>query len=284
MIKEKRETSLKDLQNAELDILNEFIRVCNELKIKYFLDSGTLIGCIRHQGFIPWDDDIDVSMPREDYEILLENGQKILKNKYFLQTYKTEKNYTLGFAKLRNSETTFIETSVKNLDINHGIYIDIFPLDGYKPQEIIKNFINEKKRTLHCIQINKKYVMQYKKESFKEYVLKIISNILYGRKSVKQLLEQEEREAKKNKYKQSDYVCSGFDPIFSARQIFVSKEVFENGKMKKFEGIDVRVPQNYDAYLKRVYGNYMQLPPVEDRVTHHYNEIIDINKSYKEYR
>lgn len=175
---QNKEMNLRKLQLAELEILKDFIRVCNELKLTYFLDSGTLLGCIRHEGFIPWDDDIDVSMPREDYEIFLEKGQALLKREYFLQSYKTEPNYTLNFAKIRNSNTTFIESSVKDLNINHGIFIDIFPIDGYKPDRKIENYINEKKITLYNVQINKLYNIKTPK-TFKYKILTILSNIMF---------------------------------------------------------------------------------------------------------
>ena len=190
----ENEIELKRLQLVELDILKEFIRVCNELNVKYFLDSGTLLGCIRHGGFIPWDDDIDVSMPREDYEIFLKEGQKLLKNKYFLQTYKTDPEYTMGFAKIRNSETTFIESSVKNLKINHGVYIDIFPLDGYNDKNKIRNFLNKKAFVLYNLQINKKYDFKIiHKNNIKGKLALILSNLLYGRKNVPSLLEKKEK-------------------------------------------------------------------------------------------
>ena len=277
-----KEVNLKELQQVELDTLKEFIRVCNELNVKYFLDSGTLLGCIRHGGFIPWDDDIDVAMPREDYEIFLKEGQKLLKDKYFLQTYKTDPEYTMGFAKIRNSETTFIESSVKNLKINHGVYIDIFPLDGYNDKKKIRNFLNKKVFVLYNLQINKKYDFKIvHKNNIKKKLALILSNLLYGGKSVSSLLEKKEKIAKKYSINDTGKVYCFF--YNTTTDLKMDSSIFEEGITKKFENIDVIVPKKYDEYLKIMYGDYMTLPPKEKRIAHHYNEVIDLEKSYKKY-
>ena len=278
----EKEVNLRELQLVELEILKEFIKVCNELNLIYYLDSGTLLGCIRHGGFIPWDDDIDVSMPREDYEIFLEKGQALLPEKYFIQWYKTEPEFTMNFAKIRNSDTTFIESSVKNSNINHGVYIDIFPFDGYIPQKKLSNFINCKKYTLYNIQIDKKYTKSYITKSLKTKLICALSNILYKKKSIQELIQNEEMIAKKYAYKDSKYVCS-YSYFIEPSKHYMPKEYFGDGIMKNFEGIDARVPLKYDKYLTKIYGDYMKLPPEEERVAHHYNEIIDLNKSYKIY-
>ena len=119
------------LKKIEVEILKEFVAACDELGLRYYLLGGTLLGAIRHQGFIPWDDDIDVGMPRQDYEIFLEKGQELLSKNLFIQHLRSEENYLLPFAKIRNSDTAFIQDSVKKRSMNHGIFIDVFPLDGY---------------------------------------------------------------------------------------------------------------------------------------------------------
>lgn len=278
----KEQVEIRELQLKELEILKEFIRVCNILNLKYFLGNGTLIGCIRHQGFIPWDDDIDVNMPREDYDKFMQEGQKILKSEYFLQNYKTDKEYTQAFAKIRNSETTFIESTVKELNINHGVYIDIFPLDGYNPKEKIINMLNEKRIALYNVKIAKIYSIYKEPNTMKQKLIERISNTIYNKTSTNQLLEKEEKIARRHEYNKSEYVCChSWNPAPS--KLYMPKEYFGKGVIKEFEGIKVKVPENYDAYLKRIYGNYMELPPEEKRIAHHYNEIIDLNKSYKEY-
>ena len=114
---------MNDLQKKQLDILKAFIKVCEKHNLRYFLVGGTALGAIRHKGFIPWDDDIDVGMPREDYDkfVLLQDEYK--GTPYFIQTYKTDPCYIYNFGKLRDSSTTFIESQYKNHRINHGVWI-----------------------------------------------------------------------------------------------------------------------------------------------------------------
>lgn len=283
---ENKEINLRDLQLAQVEILKDFIRVCKELNLKYYVYAGTLLGCIRHKGFIPWDDDIDVCMPRKDYEKLLEKGQDILNEKFFLQSYKTEKEFTMNFAKIRNSETTFIESTVRNSDINHGIYIDIFPLDGYKPRKKLHNRILDIIYKVHRIHISKKYVsynpQRLKSKWFRKFLYKC-TDIIYFRTSINKILEKENKMAQKYNYDECEYVSAYDYTVKSPDQLYIPKEYLGEGKTKMFEGIEVNVPDNYDAYLTRLYGDYMQLPPEEKRIAHHYNEGVDLNKSYKEY-
>lgn len=144
---ELSDQQMKQLRQIELNILQNFIDVCEKLQIQYFVVQGTLLGTIRHQGFIPWDDDIDVGMLRADYEIFIKNGQDLLPDEYFIQTHDTDPAYPHGFAKVRNSHTAFVETTCKDIHMNHGIYIDVFPFDYY-PDNWISQRIFEVKKLL----------------------------------------------------------------------------------------------------------------------------------------
>lgn len=282
---QNKEVNLRKLQLMELEILKEFIGVCANLNLRYFLAGGSVLGTIRHNGFIPWDDDIDVIMPRKDYEIFLEKGQSLMQKQFFIQTYKTEPDYVMGFAKIRNSNTTFIEKSLKNLDINHGIYIDVFPLDGYKIQNKFQNYLNKIRYYLYEMQIAKKLNLEAKKNiTVRGRILNCISNIIYGNTPIQKLLRKKEKIATHYDYDKSEYICPFFDPVKAPLSLVFPKDYFENGVVKKFEGIDVVIPQNYDAFLKQHYGDYMKLPPEEERKPHHYNQIIDLEKSYKYYK
>ena len=119
------------LQQRELELLRLFVRLCEQLQLRYYLVCGTALGSVKYEGFIPWDDDVDVAMPREDYEVFLEKAPSLLPEGIFLQNYRTDPAFPQIFSKLRNSNTTYIEKSAAALPINHGIFMDIFPLDGY---------------------------------------------------------------------------------------------------------------------------------------------------------
>ena len=130
------EVDLKTLQNIELEILDEFIRVCEKNQLTYFLIGGSCIGAVRHHGFIPWDDDIDVGMPREDYEKLVEIAADELNPEYFFQNYHSEKNCGLIFGKIRKNNTILSENYSYHIHMHQGVWIDIFPYDqiGDKPE------------------------------------------------------------------------------------------------------------------------------------------------------
>ena len=121
---------LNELKRIELEMLKTFIKICKKHNFMYFLVGGTCLGSVRHGGFIPWDDDIDVGMPRSDYNKFIKIASEELPGNMFLQTFFTDEQYPCAFAKIRNNDTTFIEKGLRKSNINHGIYIDIFPLDG----------------------------------------------------------------------------------------------------------------------------------------------------------
>lgn len=265
---------LKELQNCELDILKQFIKVCDKLNINYFIIGGTLIGAVRHKGFIPWDDDIDVCMLRKDYEKFLKEGQKILEDKYFLQTYKTDKEYPCCFAKIRNSETTFIESSINHLDINHGIYIDIFPLDNLYKYSKIKS-----KLLYYSL-----FYEYFKKSNNKlKRLFNKIARIIYRKKDKIKLCEKLDNIYQKNNKKDSDIIIN-YCGAWGDKRESHKKSDFMNYTMLQFEDIQVKAPIGYDRVLKDTYGDYMTLPPKEKQVSHHYSDIIDTKKSYKEYK
>lgn len=277
----KENEQLKELQLVELDMLKDFIKVCEILELKYFLAGGTLLGAIRHKGFIPWDDDIDVVMPREDYEIFLEKAQDLLDKEYFVQNYKTDPEFVLSFSKIRNSETTFIEKTSKNRNINHGVYIDIFPIDGF-PKKKWQYLKNKVFNLMYTYQTDKYFYYEKKvSPNLKTRIIGWFSDLLYKNRTLREIQDKKEKIYTKYKYNNSEKVIS-YCGIYGEKEI-MPRGYFGEGEKAIFEGIEVRVPQKYDLYLKQFYGDYMKLPPKEQQVAHHYNEIIDLENSYKKY-
>lgn len=262
---------LKGLQDAELSMLKEFISVCEKHGLKYYLIGGTCLGAIRHGGFIPWDDDIDVALPREYYEKFIKIAEPSLPEYYFLQTFETDKEYPNCFAKIRDSRTTFIESSVKNLKINHGAYIDIFPLDYY-PEKNGKIF--ELKVFIAKARLSAVFSST---TSLKMRAVQLLAKILHP--SFIKTLHSLNSFVKS--FSKADYYVNAFGTTGRPKKIPI--ECFGDGTSVKFEGIDAIVPSDYKNYLEIIYGDYMTPPPPEKQICHHFAEVIDIDKPYTSY-
>ena len=265
------------LRKKELYILKTFIEVCQNLNIRYFICQGTLLGAVRHHGFIPWDDDIDVGMLREDYEIFISKGQKLMPPNYFIQTYDTDPAYPHGFAKIRNSNTAFVETTCRNLPINHGIYIDIFPFDYY-PDSRIKRFFYDCKKfwiryRIRCTLYDPMEEKKFLKNNLRK-AAKIISKVIYPSVDrAKDIQEQLYKSVRKGKYRINNGSPWG-------KRECIPAEWLDTLVTLNFEGIEVKAPYAYHEYLTHVYGNYKSLPPPEKRISHHFICAVDFEKAY----
>ncbi len=263
------------LKQTEKEMLKAFVEVCSKLNLKYYLAYGTLIGAIRHKGFIPWDDDIDIVMPREDYEKFLASGQKLLPEHLFLQHRGTEPDYLMPFAKIRNSNTTFMQKSDRKFKINHGVFIDIIPLDYHPDNE--KEFgriLSKKKRYDFRILSYLDY------GTVKNYNTKIktaIYKLLYP--SVNAVKKKREKLYKSASKSNRFTVYCFSNPSLNTAPI----DWFGDGVDLEFEGLKVKVPVEYHKWNTQIYGDYMQLPPADEQKPHHYTAIIDLEQSYKNY-
>lgn len=264
------------LQSCALSILVKFISICHKYKLKYYLLSGSALGSVRHSGFIPWDDDIDVGMPRNDYDIFISVAQKELDEFLFLQTYNTDPEYPQNFAKIRNSKTTFIESSVSHLNMNHGIYIDIFPLDGYPSNKMIGRLMHYRLRICRRLIMSKLGLVLGSSAS--SIFLKIFSHLFSLsklRKSLDSLMISFEYD--------KCYIITNWLGVWGPKEA-VPKEYFGNGRNALFEGVQVIIPDNYQGYLNSLYGDYMKLPPEGKRISHHQTDIIDSENPYTKYK
>lgn len=265
------ENELKSIQKIEMDILIEVQKICIEENIEFFLIGGTALGAIRHEGFIPWDDDIDVAMTRENYDRFIQIAPDKLSDKYFLQSITTEKNTPYPYCKIRdNTGSEYIEYCNRNLNIHNGIYIDIFPFDEVPDNE-----------NLNIKQYNK--VMKYAQffsfrntpdisnrpeklsEICKFVVRRLIHYIflLFPRNYINIALEKE-----MTKYNNSNqqYLAGLF---FPKRKVeYIAKIDLYPLVYKLFEGKEMPIANNWDKYLKTHYGDYMKYPPIEQRFGH----------------
>lgn len=257
---------LRKLQMTEYDILVELDRICRKHDITYFLAGGTLIGAVRHDGFIPWDDDIDVSMTRDNYDKFIEVCSKELdSSKYYLESLETDDDCGMLYAKIRRKGSQYLEfTSERDFD-KTGIWIDIFPIDKIKGDSF---WYQLKFKYIYCMKmiLLKKYghlsAMEDKKKNF---IIKIIGllSIFYNKERLKRrLVKFMTKDNKKNTKK-----------LVSYAGVYVGKEIFDSDCLDdvvehKFEKGKFYIPKNYDKYLTHYYGDYMKLPPKEKRVTH----------------
>lgn len=257
------------VQEVELDILTKFAEACDKLGLTYFLDGGTLLGAVRHEGFIPWDDDVDVGMPRKDYEEFLKHGQVLLGDDYFLQTTKTDPAYPGLFAKIRKNGTRFIEWNQRNLKMNKGIYIDIFPYDKL-PMEGRREYADAMRK------LTKQYLIRsipdrcaHNDGTLKWWVIAIarrLEHYVYCLRSKKKLAEKIDREFVKyndEEFEEDYCTCHAF-----LYPIWLRESMIYPVKKIGFCGKEFSAPIDHDTYLKEMYGDYMKIPPKEERIGH----------------
>jgi len=266
---------LRELQMIELDILKEVDRICKEHNITYYLGEGSLLGAIRHQGFIPWDDDLDILMPREDYNRFLKIAPECLQNNYDLVSEKNVPTYYLPFAKVFSLENHgFVNSEIRLDDAHKGPFIDIFPLDYFDTTDSKK--VERKYRKIRRLRDELLLKIGYIKPTSKKRKL---YNILSKYASYEKLHAQLHREMEKCD-SSSAYMCNFASSYHPSRQI-VCKEVYGEPKYVPFEDGMFPVPSDADALLSTIYGNYMKMPPIRKRKSKHSfrDEVSEATKS-----
>ncbi|WP_370783569.1 LicD family protein [[Ruminococcus] lactaris] len=259
------ESEIKQLKEVEIELFDELDRVCKLLDIPYFMVGGTLLGAVRHQGFIPWDDDIDVVMFREDLERLEKEGSTLFDKKYFLQTEDTDKYYPLMTAKLRKNGTVFLEGCMdENVKSHTGIFIDIFPMDDISDVDHPAIQKNVKKMriltTILCENCGYRYGIKG--------TTKILAAVM-GLLGITRLKRMRKRfmqaENGKGLTKNTIYASN-----YGYRKQCRNKSIYKPAVKLPFEGKEYLAPHEYKAFLTQLFGeNYMELPPVDQRVTRH---------------
>ena len=248
-----------------LNLLDHFVGVCERNGLKYYLGGGSVLGAVRHKGMIPWDDDIDINMPREDYERLQRLPDSVWGDNYRLASWKKTPRYRYDFLKLEALNTTLIEKI--HPDYVGGLFIDIFPLDRYSSDESYIKMMEEDLKGIY----SKIHTCVIKHDNecnslFELLILKLRRLFYNHRKTVNTL----ERIAMASG--EEGEMLADFHNYFYAHGGWPADFYGEGVKME-FEGKEYYVPSNWDAYLTHVYGDYMTPPPIEKRYGHLFNYI-----------
>lgn len=262
---------LRQLQLAELDILIEVDKLCRKHNLRYYVVGGTLIGAVRHKGFIPWDDDIDISMPREDFDKLMKIAKDELPDDLFMQTKGTDKGCYFYYAKLRRTGTYFGENKFEHTTLHKGIFIDIFPLDYVPDSPTLQKFffksftcligmICSKSKTGEPLYKNSKMPFIWFFRILQAILPK--SFMLWLRVVLGKLA---------NKMSQKNYLAS-LSGFHGFPQEVAPAQWWGDGVDIEFEGHTFRAPSEYHTLLTHMFGDYMELPPINKRVCHSVNK------------
>ena len=268
---------MKEVWKTELELLYVIDKVCREKGLEYYACGGTLLGAIRHNGFIPWDDDVDIAMPRNDYEYLISHPELFEKPIQLLISNNKE-NYYEGWARIHNIDTAVIYPRKKGDIATRGIYIDIFPLDNVSSFDRAKKDRRYSKvvNTIgHAISfnVNPNILLQ---------VLNKLNNYTHLIKPEKLFYIINKRAIKENNNMTKYKMCKVVNTYCVEKDCYLFED-WEDAVETEFEFLKIRIPARYDSILSRNFGNYMEFPPENKRGTWH-DFKYDVNVSYSQYR
>lgn len=263
-----RVLDLREIQQRELALLKEVDSICRENGFRYLMVGGTLIGAVRHKGFIPWDDDIDISMPRPDYEAFIEYC--FTNNVGFdLVSNRNKKDYWHLFAKVCDRGSIIKDSVIENNGVEMGVSMDIFPVDG-----LGKDY-REARRTFYATEFQREILdarnwKKYTRSKTRGIAVEPVRVFFFALSRVcdpNSLMEKIERYSKKKNFNEEAFSAC-IAGAFRAKEI-MEREVYSDYIELEFEGQKFFAPKYYDRFLRDLYGDYMQLPPESKRATHH---------------
>lgn len=272
---------IRDLQKKALEILDYFDDFCRENQLRYFVIGGCCIGSIRHRGFIPWDDDIDIFMPRPDYEKLsLIWEKKGDHEKYCLCRTDGQNNYHDSGTLLKDNNTTFINRHSVNDDIHHGYMIDILPLDAYAPTRL-KRLKQVMAASLYSL-FNAQRLPD-NQGKWVRYSAGLLLKAIPWKKMRYWLWKNAEREMTKYDFDSSEYL-SELVTGFKYMKNKYPKALFSQPLHVAFEDREIPIPVGYHQYLTMAFGDYMKLPPEDKQAPKHDTVFVDLDHSYLKYK
>ena len=259
-----KQMTLNDIQHVSLEILKEFHAFCISHNLRYSLDSGTLLGAIRHKGFIPWDDDIDIIMPRPDYNQFIALYKDNDKYACFAEE---RKNCFLAYTRLADVRNTYVKPAAVWATRDTGIWIDIFPIDGVESdkKEFSKTITLVKKTWRKaCMAREAMGDFSYCQNFIKK--VKLIPKKLLYRNAIYRFLFKQMAICHRFNYDSCEYI--GYLSMPGAERIYFKRDIMDEYIEVDFESFKFKAIKSYDIYLTGLYGDYMQLPPEDKRIIH----------------
>ncbi len=264
---------MNDLQSKLFEMLKWFTEYLDDNGYKYYVAYGTFLGVVRHKGFIPWDDDIDIMLPRKDYLRLIWSFDKTIDH-YVLENPSENNDYPYPYCKIYDTSTTLVERQRKLL--KRGVFIDIFPLDGLGNDfAAAKKYYKKVEKKYHLL-LTKTCAIRKERKWYKN--LAIIFGRLFLFFNPKKLAKDIDEDASKYDFNTSKYVCC-FYGSYGEKEIF-EKRVFGEPSIYTFEGTSVKGPQLYDEYLTHLYNNWRVPPKESEKGIQHDFSMLDLKKSY----
>lgn len=270
-----KESQIEKIWKEEQEILDVIHEVCMENNLCYSLAYGTLLGAIRHKGFIPWDDDIDLMMPRKDYEKLLDIWNEAAPEGYILQNVQTNSDFTQNFTKIRKNHTTFLQFEFEIEKRYHkGIFVDIFPVERAAPGKI--------KRKVQYIACAVALLYTRGHSSGLGGIIGAVEKILLSVPKNKYVKYRKKAEKYVRRWNDDETAQYMIPCTIEECKCYYPADMFDHMQSIVFNGKVYQCVSNPDAILQINYGDYMKLPPEKDRVWKHHPLIIDFEHNYEE--
>lgn len=277
----KQELTVQEMQAISLEILHTVATICEQQNLRYFLIYGTLIGAVRHHGYIPWDDDVDIMMPRPDYDILLNYLKVHIRDYPNLEVFNREECMEYPYMITRISDNRYVIKMENEKPFGMGIFIDIYPYDGLgnTKKEAIRYGLRGDRLSSLCFQATREHFSMGTTTSLFRKIIKypvyVVSRII-GKEYFQNRLE---KLAKVKEYDSSEYVGCVVWLSGGKKDIFLRRWFDKTIKMP-FDKYEFCVPKFYDEILRHGYGDYMKLPPQKEREGHHYYKVYKKGNDY----